>query len=128
MKLQPEFASCVQSDGTLIVESVKGLYGLIKGSFTWYNHFSNFLKELGFKPCDGDSCLFKNKENVLIALYVDDLIVTGEAILVKHTCNKFQERFGDCKIKIGNSFSYLDMEFNIENGKVSVKIDTKKCW
>ena len=29
LKLQPDYASCVQSDGSLIVESVKGLYGLI---------------------------------------------------------------------------------------------------
>ena len=65
LKLQPDYASCVHSDGSLIVESIKGLYGLIESSFTWYNHFAKFLGELGFKCCDGDLCLFKNDQDVL---------------------------------------------------------------
>ena len=126
LKLQPDYASCVHSDGSLIVESIKGLYGLIESSFTWYNHFAKFLGELGFKCCDGDLCLFKNDQDVLIALYVDDLLITGEATLVRDTCNKIQQRFGDCKLKIGKSFNYLGMTFDIQNGKVGVKIDFEK--
>ena len=114
----------MQADGSLIVESVKGLYGLIESSYTWYNHFATFLGELGFKKCRGDPCLFQ-KSGVLIALYVDDLLITGEESMVDDTCKRIQERFGDCKRKTGTSFSYLGMSFTIDGGKVSVKIDGK---
>ena len=125
LKLQPEYKSSVQNDGSLIVESVKGLYGLIESSFTWYNHFSNFLGELGFRPCDGDGCLFTNK-GTTIALYLDDLIITGDHDSVNDTCQRIQERFGDCKVKIGHCFNYLGMKFDIQNGKVGVKIELDK--
>ena len=69
---------------------------------------------------------FKNDQDVLIALYVDDLIVTGDNDSVTDTCNRIQQRFGDCQVKIDTSFNYLGMTFKIEGGKVGVKIELDK--
>lgn len=79
LKLQPQYASSVLSDGSLIVESVQGLYQLMESSFNWYHHCSTFLEELGFKKCKGDPCLFQ-KNSVPIALFVDDLLITGKEV------------------------------------------------
>ena len=56
----------------------KAIYGLKQSSKCWYDSFSRFLIELGFKPIDSDSCMYvydSNNEKCIIALYVDDLLI-----------------------------------------------------
>ena len=76
IKLCPEFASMVQEDGTIIVEILKGLYGLIESGHTWYNHLTAFLISIGFTVCQFDKCVFK-KGKINLVIYVDDLLLTG---------------------------------------------------
>jgi hypothetical protein len=38
---------------------------------------SKYLQELGFKPLDADASVFY-KKGVIIAIYVDDLLITGK--------------------------------------------------
>ena len=55
LKLAPEYAVCLDGDGSLVVEVMKGLYGLIESGFTWFNHLSKFLMGIGFTSIKMDS-------------------------------------------------------------------------
>ena len=56
----------------------KALYGLKQSPRVWYNTFANFMKELGLFPIDADYSVFADpRTNTIVALYVDDVLVTG---------------------------------------------------
>jgi hypothetical protein len=53
----------------------RALYGLKQAPRVWYNTLSEYLQELDFKPLDADASVF-HKKGVIIAIYVDDLLIT----------------------------------------------------
>jgi len=54
----------------------RALYGLKQAPRVWYQTLAEFLKELGFSPLDTDHSVF-HKKGVIMAIYVDDLLITG---------------------------------------------------
>jgi hypothetical protein len=63
----------------------KALYELKQAPRAWYGRIDSFLTSLGFTKSKADSNLyFKIMENepVILLLYVDDLILTGEENLI----------------------------------------------
>ena len=122
--LCPEYKAKVEADGTIIVEILKGLYGLVESGYTWYNHLTTYLTSIGFTACRFDKCVFK-KGYVNLVIYVDDFLLTGPKKDIHETLDKIEEKFGDCKRKAGPNFSFIVMQFEIKNDGVSVNIDLK---
>jgi hypothetical protein len=84
----------------------KALYGLKQSPRVWYNTFANFLSEQGFKPLDADSSVFC-REGTIIAIYVDDLLITGDSrenidIIKKSLSSHFHmSDLGPCHFYLG---------------------------
>ena len=59
----------------------KSIYGLKQSPRAWFGKFSQVLKGLGFRQCNGDHTLFfrhfPQGGVVLLIVYVDDIIITG---------------------------------------------------
>ena len=59
----------------------KALYGLKQSPRAWFGRFSQTMKALGYKQCNGEHTLFsKHSSPILVTLlvvYVDDIIITG---------------------------------------------------
>lgn len=54
----------------------KGLYGLKQSPRLWQKRLTDYLLSIGFTQSQFDACIFA-KENVMVAVYVDDILVTG---------------------------------------------------
>jgi hypothetical protein len=62
-----------------IVKLNKSLYGLKQAPRVWNSHINDYLTKLGFTPNPKDPCLYSgifNNEQILLCLYVDDLIIS----------------------------------------------------
>ena len=77
----------MQLSPSLSVESNKvcylwrALYGLKQAPRTWFAKFSSTISRLGYMASHYDSALFlrrTNKSTILLFLYVDDTIITGD--------------------------------------------------
>ncbi|KAL3688664.1 hypothetical protein R1sor_014973 [Riccia sorocarpa] len=76
----------------------KALYGLKQAPRAWYAKINTYLMSLGFFACSFDSTLYALRNGdqiVLITLYVDDLILTGnhEDLILKikeHLSSEFE--------------------------------------
>ena len=56
----------------------KALYGLKQSPRVWYQTFVNFMRELGLFPISADYSVFTDpRTGTIVALYVDDVLVTG---------------------------------------------------
>jgi hypothetical protein len=62
----------------------KALYGLKQAPRAWYSHIDNYFNESGFKRSKSKPTLYvKHQGNIdllIVALYVDDLILTGSNV------------------------------------------------
>ncbi|XP_019255297.1 PREDICTED: uncharacterized protein LOC109233898 [Nicotiana attenuata] len=93
MKIPPGL--CVQSTSSGLVLACKlnkSLYGLRQASRQWYAKLSSALQSKGFQPSMNDYSLFiKLHANYLtvMAVYVDDILITGDDLLEITTLKSF---------------------------------------
>jgi len=67
----------------MVLKLSKALYGLRQAPRAWNIKLDKCLKQLGFKKCASEPAVYKRgvgKTAVILGVYVDDLIVTGEDI------------------------------------------------
>ena len=61
----------------------KAIYGLKQAPRAWCERFSRLLKQIGFEQSKADYSLYvmhADKGSVIVVIYVDDLIVTGDNV------------------------------------------------
>ena len=65
----------------------RALYGLKQSPHAWYTHIDNYFTGLGFSKSEVDANLYQIGEGkiLIIFIYVDDLILTGDEQLI-HSC------------------------------------------
>jgi hypothetical protein len=77
-KADPPAKEFLQSDGSLLVELDKALYGLPEAGTLWHELFTGILARSGYTSCPGDSCLWSRFDSdgsiSLLLLYVDDVM------------------------------------------------------
>jgi len=77
--MHPPLGSSIQSPKVCRLR--RALYGLKQAPRAWFAKFSTTVCEFGFTPSSYDSALFLRKiagGTILLLLYVDDMIITGD--------------------------------------------------
>jgi hypothetical protein len=71
------------TDSTLVYRLQKSLYGLKQAPRAWYAKINHLFLTLGFKHCEYDHNLYvlhDNGDTLIVVVYVDDLVMTGNNI------------------------------------------------
>lgn len=58
----------------------KSLYGLKQAPLVWNKTLNEVLIKRGYERCINDPCLYHKHGNIMIAIYVDDIIITGKSL------------------------------------------------
>ena len=67
----------------LVLRLLKGLYGLKQSAVVQQEVLTNRLRSLSYYPLYADSCVQRNKVGLVVAMYIDDLVLfrlTKEAL------------------------------------------------
>jgi len=114
----PAMIEFVASNGTMVAELLKCLYGLKQSPLRWFETMEELLLELGFVQSIHDPCFFykiiKLANNHLIrnylVLYVDDMLIAFQSDAeYKNLIDKMVERFGDVSTVESNKLSFLGL-------------------
>ena len=72
----------------------KALYGLKQGPREWYSTLKEYLISIGYQRIDADHSVFIHENGIIIAIYVDDLLLIGPDIPdIKNLKLQLSERF-----------------------------------
>ena len=123
----PDMKVFVRNDGSMLVQIDGGIYGLIESSNIWNKEVKSHLINVHkLKQSKIDPCLFIGDE-LLVALYVDDLLVVGTKEKVDLFYSGLCTRYGKCKINQGTQVPFLRMMFDwITPGSLKVSMDMPK--
>ena len=102
------FSPFVRSNGEIVVQLKKALYGCIQSGKLWFNHISNLLLEIGFTQNPCDECVFNCGD--------------GDGMSVEDLVEYVQSKFEKTTVHRGNVHSYVGMTFTFDTEQKSVKI------
>lgn len=101
----------------------KSIYGLHQSGLMWNKTLDSFLKCKGFIRCKTDPCVYFNeKEKVIVAVYVDDLLIYGHIRNIEKIKQYIKQHF-ETK-DLGDAKNILSVRVN--QSEKSIKIDQEK--
>jgi hypothetical protein len=95
----------------------RALYGLKQAPRVWFAKFSSTVSRLGFSISSYDSTLFlrrTGKRTILLLLYVDDLIITGDDLSGIQELKDFLSQIFEMK-DLGHLSYFLGLEITSSN-------------
>ncbi|KAJ9565985.1 hypothetical protein OSB04_001951 [Centaurea solstitialis] len=106
-----------------IYKLAKALYGLRQSPRAWNLKLDDTLKNMGFQRCLQENAVYKKVSNgdfIIIAVYVDDLFVTGTSL---EFINQFKRRMASQfeMSDLGELTCYLGIEVTQDTDCVKVK-------
>jgi len=123
VKVDPEARRYVQSDGTILVQVLRALYGFPESARLWYEYLSSALKNAGYTVSPSEPCLFKRLDNrtkdwSFVSIYVDDCLHTYSSDRMRR---ELYAKLRDANIptpvvqqlNLANDISYLGMNISM---------------
>ena len=117
-----------EKSGTMWVQVLKAMYGLVQSASLWYDALVKFLTSLGFVTNPLDKCVLMRRDGescTIIVLYVDDiLLVTTKRKMIEWVHRKLEGEYETVEMDVSDSFTYLGMVLSTEaNGMLSVSME-----
>lgn len=131
LKIDSSYQEYVQSNGTLVVQLDKALYGCVEAAMLWFRHLKRTLIDNGFTQNKYDECVFNKTETdgtqTTIVLHVDDMMVTAACEEHLDLVNEnLKETYPHTTMKKGKVIDYIGMTFDF--GVIGeVKVTMANC-
>jgi Reverse transcriptase (RNA-dependent DNA polymerase) len=111
--LDNTFNSFLNTDGTLVVELDRALYGCIESALLWFRELSGFLTKIGFVTNPYDVCVMNRTTKAgkaTIGIYVDDILLTcSHPSLADAIIQDLEKEYKQLKVTRGTTHNYLGM-------------------
>ena len=104
------------------------MYGLKQAPCAWYNQIDNYFTGLGFTNSEADANLYQivvEGKLLIIVLYVDDLVLTGDELLI-HSCKADLAKEFEMKV-LGLFHYFLGLEIWQRKGELFMS-QGKYAW
>ena len=115
-QIDPSYLEFMDEKGRILVKLLKALYGCVQSAYLWYECLKSAIIEFGFQVSTADKCVFtlgEGQQKTIVAIYVDDLMVTGpDDRIVKNFFEHLKRKFKNITINDGVIQSYLGMSFD----------------
>ena len=123
VKIQPQSEKMRAANGKLLVKIDKALYGLVQSGKLWYDKVSAWLRSRGFRENRADPCVFNRvksagENQITVALYVDDLLVTCRSQrMLEDFKREVESEYDLSSCNTGDKIEYLGISIDLSSGK-----------
>jgi transposase InsO family protein len=101
----------------------KALYGLRQSPRVWYHALKRSLESVGFRRLESDHSVFLWKEGqVIVAAYVDDLLIAGPNLEAIKTVKKELQRTYEMN-DLGECSTFLNIRVTRDRVRRTIKLD-----
>ena len=111
VKVDPRMHQYLRTDGSLVAELDRALYGCVESAQLWFREITSCLAALGFRSNVTDPCILNMKVKgvtITIVIYVDDLLFVCTDLAVIHkVITALRKRYGEVKTVEGLVHHYL---------------------
>jgi hypothetical protein len=117
LEIDPAARKHLNKNGTIDVILDKALYGCLESGKLWYDNISLTLLSLGYQVHKSDPCVFfkgYGDEQIIIGLYVDDLLISfskKNEEIVNNDLQALEKKYGKLTLNKSNRHKYLGMIF-----------------
>lgn len=108
MSQPPGFVS--KGRESLFCKLTKAIYGLHQSGRMWFFEIHKVLIQIGFNKFESCNCVYIFKSQIILILYVDDIVVFGKNHKVIEEVLSLLKRYFDIKI-LGKTQKLLGVEF-----------------
>ena len=129
IQIDPTYSQYLETNGSLIVQLDKALYGCVEASALWYKDLRNKLLQNGFQQNPYDLCVYnkmgEDGKQITIVVHVDDLMVTSVSRLHIDAFGTYLKSvYPETKTSIGRVLDYVGMTFDFnKEGEVRITMD-----
>ena len=115
---RPELGQYADTEGSIVVELLKTLYGLREAGRVWYELIRDVLLDFQLTQSKIDKCLFhktnEHGERMMVLLYVDDLLIfTDKDEHIDMVITHLKDNFNEVTTTTGNNISFLGLQIII---------------
>lgn len=97
----------------------RALYGLHQSGREWFYEIHSVLEDLNFHTLDWVNCVYTFQNNILLLLYVDDIVIFGRTeSYITNVIKLLSEKF-DLKV-LGKTRKLLGVEFEEDHDKLYI--------
>lgn len=104
---------------TLFCKLDKALYGLKQAGRMWFYEIHKTLINIGFRKFESCNCVYIFNNEVVLLLYVDDIVVFGKNLNKINKVLELLERHFDIK-RLGKTKKLLGVQFEEKDGKLEI--------
>ena len=99
----------------------RSLYGLKQSPRCWYTTIDNFLiTRMGFRRGRFDCCVYTHDNGMILALYIDDMLIAGALGEVKLICDMLKAKFEIVDLRTVSHF--LGMVVSMDTGGHTISL------
>lgn len=117
MSQPPGFVTKGKED--LVCKIDKAIYGLHQSGREWFFELNKVLLSLGFSKFQWCNCVYIGKQNVVLLIYVDDIVFFGSSEKVISQAVDLLSSHFDLKV-LGKTRKLLGVEFEEKSGSVLI--------
>jgi hypothetical protein len=126
IQIDPSYEKFMRSNGTMVVQLEKALYGCIESAKLWYDLLAVTLESDGYIKNSIDGCVFnKTVDGVqcTVVVYVDDLFITCKDMSMIDSLEALlRDKFKEITVHDGPVHSYLGMTWDFFSASKEVKV------
>jgi hypothetical protein len=128
IKYRPQWMTFVQPDGTMLMETIKAVYGLPEAGERWWQVIKTVLLQLNYVQCVVDPCLFRKyvgpNDDIHVCLHVDDIFGSTTSLWLKvELISKLTVLFGEPRLYDGPIIGYLGLAISQPDERGGVHIN-----
>ena len=113
IECRPEWKFYLQSDGSMLAELRKALYGLPESSKLWFHELRTTLLALDYEQCISEPCIFRKRRDTAectLCIHVDDIFGSSQCDeLVMELQSTLRSKYGDPRMHREDVLPYLGM-------------------